>query len=607
MGVMKHMRDKSGIILVILLVGFVLSMTIGGLVGGANIIDIITGKHPNAIAVVNGKEITDRQFYDAYNRELQAFRDRTDAEPSEYQLESIRNQVLESLIQEILIQQTLQKKGITANDEEIVYRLFNDPPEFLKNQESFQNDQKQFDMAKYQAALNDPANAGQWRFVEEFLRQNLPLEKFQQRLQASVRITEDEVKRAYLKQNQKVKVKYIFFDPNKYLKDDIQVSDEMIKNYYDTHKEEFREEEKRKIQYVLFPIKATAEDTLSKWDLAKSLLERARSGEDFAELAEIYSEDPGSQDKGGDLGFFGRGAMVKPFEEAAFAAKVGEIVGPIQSNFGLHIIKVEEQRIKEGKKEVRARHILIKFEASRNTYNKAKDEAFYFAEEVRDKPFDQVATEFGLKVETTNFFPKGRGLVPGLGLNKKVSRFIFENKIDKIGEVEETPQGFFVYRIAEIQNERIKPVEQASSAIKNKLLAEQRMTMAGELAQKVHEKIQNGLSFDEAAAQDSMEIKETEPFTRSGYVPGVGRDPKFVGAAFALQEVNEVSEPIGGTKGHYILQLLEKTEFDPEDYELKKKTLAQQLLQKRQSQVFAKWYTQLKAKANIQDYRDRYF
>ncbi|MFQ6113422.1 MAG: peptidylprolyl isomerase, partial [bacterium] len=579
MGLMKQMRDKSGIILFILLIGFLLSMTIGGLVGGANIIDIITGKHPNAIAVVNGKEISDRQFYDAYNRELQAFRDRTEAEPSEYQLESIRNQVIESLIQEILIGQIIRKKGITANDEEIVYRIFNDPPEFLKSQESFHNDQKQFDMAKYQAALNDPSNARQWRFVEEIIRQNLPLEKLQQRLQASVRITEDEIKRAYLKQNQEVKVKYIFFDPNRYLRDTIEITDEMISHYYDTHKEEFKEEEKRKIQYVLFPIKATAEDSLSKWDLAKSLLERAKSGEDFAELAEIYSEDPGSKDKGGDLGFFGKGAMVKPFEEAAFAAKLGDIVGPIQSNFGLHIIKVEDKRTKKGEEEVRARHILIKFEASRNTYNKAKDEAFYFAEEVRDRLFDQVAKEFGLKIESTSFFPKGRGFVPGLGLNKKASRFIFENKIGEIGEVEESPQGFFVYRIAEIQNERIKPMEEVSSIIKSKLLAEKRMAMAGEFAQKVYEKIQSGLSFEEAAAQDSLEIRQTEPFTRSGYVSGVGRDTKFVGTAFAIEKVNGVSKPIEGTKGYYILQLLEKSEFDPSDYESNKESLAQQLLQ----------------------------
>ncbi|MFQ5824930.1 MAG: peptidylprolyl isomerase [bacterium] len=607
MGVMKHMRDKSGIILLILLVGFVLSMTIGGLVGGANIIDIITGKHPNAIAVVNGKEISDRKFYDAYNRELQAFRDRTDTEPSEYQLESIRNQVLESLIQDILIQETLQKKSITANDEEIVYRIFNDPPEFLKSQESFQNDQKQFDMAKYQAALNDPGNARQWRFVEEFLRQNLPLEKLQQRLQASVRITEDEVKREYLRQNQKVKIKYIFFDPKMFLNVTIEISNEDIENYYKNNKEEFKEEEKRKIQYVLFPIKATAEDSIAKWDLAKSLLERVKSGEDFGELAEIYSEDPGSKEKGGDLGFFGKGAMIKEFEEAAFATKVGDIVGPIQSDFGLHIIKVEEKRYKKGKKEIRARHILIKFEASQSTYNKTQDEAFYFAEEVHHKPFDQFAKESGLSVQITNFFPKGSGFIPGLGLNKRASRFIFENKIGKVGEVEETPQGFFVYRIAEIQNERIKPLAEVKVNIKTKLMAEKRMAMAGELAQKVYEKIQTGLSFEKAAAQDSLEIKQTEPFTKSGYVPEVGRDTKFVGAAFAIEKVNEVSKSIEGTKGYYILQLIEKNELDPSDYESKKETLAQQLLLRKQNQIFTTWYTSLKAKADIKDYRDRYF
>ncbi|MFQ5709775.1 MAG: SurA N-terminal domain-containing protein, partial [bacterium] len=192
MGVMTQMRDRAAVILFILLVLFVLSMTVGGLVGGANILDIITGKHPDAIGIVNGKEIKVRTFNEAYTNQLENYRNRTGNEPTESQLDFIRNQVWDSLVRDILIQQVLRQEHIKASDAEIVYRIFNDPPDILRSNPAFQNDQKQFDMAKYQAALNDPSLARQWRPVEDLLRATLPYEELQDRIVSSVRVTDDE-------------------------------------------------------------------------------------------------------------------------------------------------------------------------------------------------------------------------------------------------------------------------------------------------------------------------------------------------------------------------------------------------------------------------------
>ncbi|MFQ5768951.1 MAG: peptidylprolyl isomerase, partial [bacterium] len=532
---------------------------------------------------------------------------RTGMEPPESQLDFIRNQVWEALVQEVLIQEALQEKGITASNEEIIYRIYNDPPDFLKSQESFQNEQKQFDMALYQAALNNPSYAGQWKPVENLLRYTLPREKLQQRLKASVHITEDEIKQEYLKQNQKVKVKYVLIEPKRFINENIEISEKMIADYYKQYKEEFQEEEKRRIQYVTFSTAATAEDSASIWESANDLIERAKNGEDFAELAEIYSEDPGSKDKGGDLGFFGKGAMVKPFEEAAFAANIGEIVGPVVSNFGLHVIKVEEKRIEKGEEQVKARHILLKFQASQNTINNAKDNANYFAEDAIERPFDELASEYHVEVDTTDYFTKGNGFIPGIGLNKKVSNYVFANKIGKVGNVEEYSQGYFVFRILEIQKARIKPLTEVKQIIKDKVMAEKRMAFAREFTQSLYEKIQNGLSFEEAAAQDSLEVKESDFFNRSGYVSGVGREAKFIGTAFALKQINDISKPVEATRGYYLIQLIEKNEFDSADYNSKKDLIAQQLLQRKQNQAFANWYANVKAKAKIKDDRDKYY
>ena len=102
-------------------------------------------------------------------------------------------------------------------------------------------------------------------------------------------------------------------------------------------------------------------DTRESRAKIEGLLKRARAGEDFAALAREFSTDPGSRESGGDLGWFGRGTMVKPFEDAAFALKAGEVSEVFESPFGFHIVKLEERRAQGGGEQVRARHILIRF------------------------------------------------------------------------------------------------------------------------------------------------------------------------------------------------------------------------------------------------------
>ena len=110
-------------------------------------------------------------------------------------------------------------------------------------------------------------------------------------------------------------------------------------------------------------------DTSAARAKIEGLLRRVRAGEDFATLASMYSQDRGSKSRGGDLGWFGRGAMIKPFEDAAFALKAGEVSGVVETVFGYHIIKVEERRAlasDDGKpsEQVRARHILVRYNSA---------------------------------------------------------------------------------------------------------------------------------------------------------------------------------------------------------------------------------------------------
>ncbi|MDI6637384.1 MAG: peptidyl-prolyl cis-trans isomerase [Bacillota bacterium] len=115
---------------------------------------------------------------------------------------------------------------------------------------------------------------------------------------------------------------------------DVTVSDDEVKKYYEEHKDEFKEPEQVRARHILVKDEKTA----------KEIEKELAGGADFAELAKAKSEDPGSKDKGGDLGYFERGAMDPAFEKAAFALKIGETSGPVKSSFGYHIIRVEDRK-----------------------------------------------------------------------------------------------------------------------------------------------------------------------------------------------------------------------------------------------------------------------
>jgi parvulin-like peptidyl-prolyl isomerase len=105
-------------------------------------------------------------------------------------------------------------------------------------------------------------------------------------------------------------------------------------------------------------------DTKAQRAKIEGLLARVRAGEDFAKLADEFTEDPSGKGRGGDLGWFGRGMMVKPFEDAAFALKPGEVSGVFETVFGFHIVKLDERRTQGAGEEVHARHILIQYAKS---------------------------------------------------------------------------------------------------------------------------------------------------------------------------------------------------------------------------------------------------
>lgn len=140
------------------------------------------------------------------------------------------------------------------------------------------------------------------------------------------------------------------FLANEFLKKEvvqkISIPEDELKSYYDKHKEEFKTPEMVKARHILVKVNpsASAEEKKKAKEKAEDILKKIKGGQDFAKLASEFSDDPGSKMNGGDLGFFAKGRMIKPFEDAAFSLKPGEVSGVVETQFGFHIIKVEERK-----------------------------------------------------------------------------------------------------------------------------------------------------------------------------------------------------------------------------------------------------------------------
>ncbi|MDG1848226.1 MAG: peptidylprolyl isomerase, partial [Candidatus Marinimicrobia bacterium] len=334
---MVTLRKRMTIVLWALLLLFLLSMSVGGLVGGANIIDQIAGRidPSRVIARINDQDISPDYFNNLVNQQINQAKENGQT-VNDALYERVRNSAWTNLVQEVLVSAEIKRLGLGATDEEIIYHLRENPPEFLRSNPTFHTDGN-FDSEKYLLALSSP-QGDEWTPIENWMRTSyIPNLKLTQYLNENVLVTAEDIKNDFVKKNVKYTIDAIHVTYDKAPKDDIEPSDNELTEEYNASLSDFKHEELRNLSFVSWKKSPSSQDSLNNTYLVADIMDRAKAGEDFSSLANEYTQDPSNQEKGGDLGWFGKGQMVKPFEDAAFKAKKGSIIGPIESRFGSHI------------------------------------------------------------------------------------------------------------------------------------------------------------------------------------------------------------------------------------------------------------------------------
>jgi len=346
----------------------------------------------------------------------------------------------------------------------------------------------------------------------------------------------------------------------------------------------------------------TGGDEAAVMKQANELIARARKGEDFASLAKQFSTEPNAAASGGDLGWFGKGRMVKPFEDVALKGRPGQILGPVKTQFGIHIIKIEGRDTRQ----VKIADIALPVKTSSQTKDDVFQRAQDFAYVAKDGKLEKDAEGFGLQVRETPAFQKG-GMIPGLGLNESVSKFAFEKDLGDLSEAYQVNGGVAVFKISEVKKEGVRPFDEVKSLIQPRVLRQKKMAILKTVVEKDRASLNDTSNLAELSGSDGrIIVQSTGLFSPAGTIPTIGRDNTFLGTAMTLP-VNKISQPVEGERGCYLIRLLSKTPFDSSGFNAQKNILAAQMLQEKKQRIVNNWLEKLKAKSDIEDLRDTFY
>lgn len=353
---------------------------------------------------------------------------------------------------------------------------------------------------------------------------------------------------------------------------------------------------------LLQPTGNTKADTAKVMDEAKALMKTLKTDADFEKAAKEKSKDPGSGAQGGDLGWFGKGRMVKEFEEASFKAKVGETVGPVRSQFGIHIIKVKAKETRA----LKGVEVSVKVKPSPRTIDSLRTIATDFQFYASQLGFDSAAALKKLPVRETGAFQRS-GFIPVIGVSRNVSDFAFRARLKDVSDVVEVKDGFSVLQLIDENEDGFRRLdENLTRDIKAKLIRKKKLDELRERATELSAKVgTDSTALEKLRSMDSLlVIKATgQVALANGFIPGLGRENGFIGALTGL-ELNKLSKPIETNRGIAVAVLTEKTGGAAEEFEKQKQTLRDQILQEKKTEVVQNWMTALKKAAKIEDTRN---
>ncbi|MFQ5850461.1 MAG: SurA N-terminal domain-containing protein [Candidatus Binatia bacterium] len=587
------------------------------------------------VAKVNGEPISSRELEAQYRRVVETYRNLFKGTMTQEAIESLnlRSGLLDELIQRRLLLQEARRLGLEATDEEIADRITRNP--------AFQTNGR-FNKGLYLRILRSRRlTPGQF---EKEQKEELTIQKLYHIIQDSVYVTEAEVRDRYRLERERINLHFIRL-PAKDFMQQVKVTGEEIRDYYEQNKEALREPTRVQVEYVAYPfthfssrVQVRQEEIEDFYNVyrdsrfhqpkavrlrhilfrvpsgvdfeqqrekarlkAKEVLRQAREGKDFAQLAKEHSDDP-SGARGGDAGFFTQEQLLPALQKVAFALKEGEIGNVVESSLGFHILKVEEIRAEKTKSLKEAEEEIIRAIKQ----ERGRDEAVRAAEMDREKVLEGVtlsliAKERQLSLQASPFFTRNE-VLPEIGPVEEFYRTAFALTPKQVSPVVDGPKASYLIKLKERKESRIPPLSQIRSDLEKKLKGKKAMELATEKGISLLGQLKEKKDMEQLAGEHGLRLEETGWFARGEpKIPKIGILQEIQPGGIPVSPQQPIPEQIYTQKDAvYLFAFKESRGADMESFEKEKGKLQETALSEKRRRALQRFVESLKVRARIE-------
>lgn len=327
--------------------------------------------------------------------------------------------------------------------------------------------------------------------------------------------------------------------------------------------------------------------------IANKIMADIKAGGNFEQIATEKSADKGSGMKGGDVGYFTKGMMVKPFEEAAFGAKIGDLIGPVETQFGYHIIKVVDKVTEE----IKYSEVTLKLNISTVTKNSIFRDA-NSAKTLLEKgtSIEEVGKQLKKNVVETDLFDKN---TPAIG-SKNLTMFAFDGKLNDVSApVEVKNYGVVIAQISAIREKGTTPLEDIKEQLKLRLIRNKKLDILVKKTDEVRTKLLAAGGFSAAKSIDTtLNVRSAVGIRNNGFVQGLGKDYALTHAAFTAP-IGSMTNTIRGENSCFLVVVKTRVEPDKSKIEADKDAVVKKLVGNAKAMAYYGWMNDVKNNADI--------
>lgn len=596
---LQQMRSAAKwiwIFIVIAFVGGFLFVETSGLLGR----DQVTTS--SVVASVNGVDIPYLTWVNASNQLAQQREQQTGRGLNGDERRAIEQQAFDQLVTDILLQQEYRRRGIRVSDEEVIQQARSNPPAGLLNDPTLQTDGR-FDIEKYQRLLASPQarQSGILLQLENYYRSEIPRAKLEAQVLSEVFISDAKLWSAYRDEHDSAQVSFVSFDPTTIPDSAAVVPEADIRRYYDQNRDRFERRGRAVLSLLVVPRTVTAVDSAATRSRMDSLRAEILGGAKFEDVAARESDDTFTQASGGLVGWRGRGSLDPEVEKAAFALRVGDVSTPVLGADGYHLLKVDSRKSDS----INVRHILKRIAQTDSnalrTDRRADSLSRIAAAATDPQRFDSAARVLGLTPERVTAV-EDQPLFTTFGVAAGVSAWAFGGSRPRdVSDLFDSDEAYYLARLDSLIEGGTAPFEDVHADIRGLLLSRRKADLMAAQAASFTARARE-TTLETAARERDLTVTRSNPFSRSTFVPGLGRLNAAIGAAFSLP-IGAISEPMATDDGVFVIRVDRRVEASREAFEAQKavqRASAMNILQQARIREFMEG---LRERANIRDRR----